>query len=140
MQTLQEVTREVKPAVAFYVGDGQAQRNEAAWQLGYETGMAGQFPQGSEMYEICSSAWDAYADGYEAGRYALAPIFASMTDRNEFMIMIGEDMSEADFMHMTVDNLRSGWLTNNCRLTDYELDAMQAEIIGLEFSTRPFQF
>lgn len=53
---------------------------------------------------------------------------------------VEESMSEGEFMHMTVDNLRSGRLTNNCRLTDYELDAMQAETIGLEFSTRPFQF
>lgn len=105
MQTLQEVTREVKPAIVFYVGDGQAQRNEAAWHTGYETGLAGQFPQGSEIYEICSGEWYAYADGYEAGKNTFMivtssnvysgpadneyPIFTSRTSRNEFLALIG---------------------------------------------------
>lgn len=139
MQTLQEVTREVKPAIVFYVGDGQAQRNEAAYQLGYETGLAGGYPQATRMYEIDSGEWDSYAEGYEAGRYALAPLFASMKDQTEFMIMIGEDMSEGDFMNYTVDNLRSGRLTMQ-RLTDEQMSEIEDERIGNDFSQYPFYY
>ena len=139
MQTLQEVTREVKPAIVFYVGDGQAQRNEAAYQLGYETGLAGGYPQATRMYEIDSGEWDSYAEGYEAGRYALAPLFASMKDQTEFMIMIGEDMSEGDFMNYTVDNLRSGRLTMQ-RLTDEQMREIEDERIGDDFSQYPFYY
>ena len=139
MQTLQEVTREVKPAIVFYVGDGQAQRNEAAYQLGYETGLAGGYPQATRLYEIDSGEWDSYAEGYEAGRYALAPLFASMKDQTEFMIMIGEDMSEGDFMNYTVDNLRSGRLTMQ-RLTDEQMSEIEDERIGNDFSQYPFYY
>lgn len=139
MQTLQDVQQDVKIDFAFYVGDGQAQRNEAAYHLGYETGLTGGYPQATQMYEIDSGEWDSYAEGYEAGRYALAPIFASMKDRNEFMVMIGEDMSEADFMNYTVDNLRSGRLTMQ-RLTDEQMEEIENERIGDDFSRYPFYY
>ncbi len=51
-----------------------------------------------------------------------------------------DELDEGDFMNMTLDNLRSGRLTNNCQMMDAELEIMHSEIIGLEFSTRPFQF
>lgn len=105
MSTLQEVSQEVKIELAFYIGDGQAQRCEGAWQRGYETGMAGAYPQGTQMYEICSPEWEAYADGYEAGKNTFMlvtpenvysgpednpyPTFKSMSNRNEFLALIG---------------------------------------------------
>jgi len=94
MQTLQETDREVKTTMAFVVIT-QAQRTEAAWQLGHQAGQAGQLPRGSELYEICSQEWEAYAQGYEAGRAQYSgpaanpyPKFKTAADRTEFLVLI----------------------------------------------------
>ncbi len=105
MTNVQDLQQDVKIEVAFYVGDGQAQRCERAWQQGYETGMAGYYPQANEMYEICSHEWDSYADGYEAGKTTFMlvtasnvysgeednpyPTFTTAASRYEFLSLIG---------------------------------------------------
>lgn len=97
-----------------------------AHQWGKEDALERREQRGSIWYLIHSPAWESYNCGYEQG----------LTTRR----LLDGDSPEGEFMLGVLMSMRSGDIKPLTKLTDEQLDAIDAEWVGHEFSTTAGQF
>jgi hypothetical protein len=92
-----------------------------AHQWGKEDALEGRSMRGSVYYPMFGAAYESYSEGFRQGLGV--------------KVALEGNSSEGDFLLAALESLRSGKVKPVYTLTTEQLDAIDAEWIGQEFST-----
>ncbi len=120
--------------IEFLVSSEVVEDLDVAGDWGFTDGIEGEDARGGVYYTLGSLEWHSYTDAYTRGleaRRELACMNAQITMQ----------LPELDFMAAALDALRSG----DCeapfaRLTDEQMEAIEAERPGHELCTQPWNW
>ena len=97
----------------------------AAYHWGYADGAAGRPLHGSDFFEIAGQAWQTYNDRYLAGLATRQP-------------STPKEKEEIAFLQQVLDSLRAGHTPPITHLTPEQLEEIERERPGEDFSRSPF--
>lgn len=99
----------------------------AAYHWGYADGAAGRPLHGSDFFKVAGHAWQTYNDRYQQGMATRQPSTPKEKD-------------EIAFLQQALDSLRAGHTPPIARLTPQQLEEIERERPGEDFSQLPFLY